>query len=77
MRMRMLVCAGCAAGSLVYGSDDQGRTVHTDDAVMNAIMRQACVALNLRAHNVGPPANLTLLYGCCDIEGHAIVGYDA
>jgi hypothetical protein len=57
--------------TLVYGSDDQGGAVHVDDPVMNGMVRSACTALNLTAHNSGRN-RMTLVWGCCDIEGHRI-----
>jgi Clustered mitochondria len=43
----LLLCLVFSGETLVYGSEDQGTTVHTSDPVMNDIMRRACAALNI------------------------------
>lgn len=58
--------------TLVYGSGDQAATVHTRDGTMNAMMKQACTALNLAPHAVGQRGRKYLLWGCADIEGHRV-----
>ena len=51
-----LVCTsfigGIGSKSLVYGSQDAGRTIHCADPRMNAKVRLACELKNLRGHNV-------------------------
>lgn len=58
--------------TLVYGSDDQGRSVVTSDPHLSHLIRTACQRLHLAPHNTGPPGSRVLLYGCCDIEGHRV-----
>ena len=79
-----LVCASklpLTGESLVYGSADAGKTVHTDDAEFNRIMRTVCEQLGLAGHNVGRPRvdshgqlqhTVKLLWGPVDIEGHRL-----
>ena len=57
-----------SAGSLAYGSNDVGRTVHSSNARLNDMMQEAGRILNLKGHRVGPDE--TLVYGPADIEGH-------
>lgn len=57
-------------GTLAYGSDDQGRTVHTHDSELNAAMATAGARLNLAPHRVGP-GGACMLATCVDIEVHA------
>lgn len=51
-----LVCTsfidGIGSGSLVYGSQDAGRTIHCSDPRMNHKVRLACEMKNLKGHNV-------------------------
>lgn len=55
--------------SLVYGSDDAGRTVHFDDDVIYEKMKQTANALNLKGHYLVADTS-KLIYGPGDIEGH-------
>jgi hypothetical protein len=62
-----------SGGSLCYGSQDAGRTVHCSNPVMNEKVRQACNTLNLKSHVVIASDGVgQLLYGPADLEGHAI-----
>lgn len=45
-----------------------GKTVHADDATLNAAMQQAATQLNLKPHRCGQAE--VLLAAPCDIEGH-------
>lgn len=58
------------AGSLVYGSADAARTVHTEDAETRDLMRRAGERLNLAPHRVGPSHAPSEIHSCVDIEGH-------
>jgi len=42
------------ANTLVYGSDDGGRTVNTADPIVNKMMEKAGRMLNLQPHKVSP-----------------------
>ena len=55
--------------TLVYGSDDGGRTVHDDSPQLSRLMREAAQLLNLAGHAAGVRQQ-KFLYACCDIEGH-------
>ncbi len=61
-----------SSDTLVYGSSDQGRTVRASDPDFNAMMRAACSQLNLAAHASGNAPNMSVVWGCCDVEGHRI-----
>ena len=69
---RVIACSllPIGANTLVYGSNDAGRTVHADDLRMTQLMKEAGMWLNLKPHLVAG----TSLYGPADIEGH--VGKD-
>lgn len=58
-------------GTIVYGSNDGGRTVHDDDKFLRSKMKRAAEILNLKPHECGlPGATRQLLYSAADIEGH-------
>eukprot|EP00466_Bigelowiella_natans_P004326 jgi/Bigna1/69664/fgenesh1_pg.9_\ len=64
-----LICSSLLpidSSSLVYGSDDQGRTVHMSDGECNRIMEAAGKALNLKGHVVAGKT----IFSCGDIEVH-------
>lgn len=69
--LSMLPIGGNVNGkdSLVYGSDDAGRTVHFDDDVIYEKMKQTAMALNLKGHYLVADTS-RLMYGPGDIEGH-------
>ncbi len=69
---RLIACSLLPIGSttLVYGSNDAGRTVHADCLPLNNMLKQAGKWLNLKPHIVAG----TEIYGPADIEGH--VGKD-
>lgn len=50
--------------SILYGSDDGGKSVHADDPNLNEIMKGLCKKANLAAHSVLGK----LIYGPGDIE---------
>lgn len=56
-------------GSLVYGSDDAGRSVHFDDDELYEKMKKTALALNLKGHYLVADTS-KLIYGPGDIEGH-------
>jgi hypothetical protein len=51
---RVIACSllPIGANTLVYGSNDAGRSVHADEVRMNALMREAGMWLNLKPHLV-------------------------
>jgi hypothetical protein len=55
--------------SLVYGSNDQCRTVHFDNRACNELMRIAGERLNLKGHYVGNDRE-HLIHTCGDVEVH-------
>lgn len=55
--------------SLVYGSNDAGRTVHRSPEAAE-IMQRMARRLNLKEHLVGQGDRPVPLYGPCDIEVH-------
>eukprot|EP00753_Platysulcus_tardus_P018257 PLAT6799.1.p1 GENE.PLAT6799.1~~PLAT6799.1.p1 ORF type:complete len:1510 (+),score=553.32 PLAT6799.1:376-4530(+) len=60
-----------SSGSLAYGSDDQGRTVHMDNPELNQLMAEAAAVINIKAHRVGRRrGELKLLHSAVDVEGH-------
>jgi Clustered mitochondria/Translation initiation factor eIF3 subunit 135 len=69
---RLVACSllPLSSDSLVYGSNDAGRTVKRDDAALNGFMDAAASQLKLKRHMVGPPGAEVELASCCDIEGH-------
>lgn len=69
--LSMLPIGGNVNGknSLVYGSDDAGRTVHFDDDAIYDKMKQTALALNLKGHYLVADTS-RLMYGPGDIEGH-------
>ena len=69
--LSMLPIGGSPNGknSLVYGSDDAGRSVHFDDDVIYEKMKKTALALNLKGHYLVADTS-RLMYGPGDIEGH-------
>jgi hypothetical protein len=59
-----------AKNSLVYGSQDQCRTVHSSNEMCNKLMEIAGEKLNLKPHKVGPAESPVELVGPGDIEVH-------
>jgi Clustered mitochondria len=58
-------------GSLKYGSNDAGRTVHCDNRRFARVMRRAGRELNLRKHWCGwSDESRKLLWAAADVEGH-------
>lgn len=68
---RILAMSVCPINheTIVYGSDDGGRTVHDDNPLMSKKMRDAASLLNLAGHMAGVRQQ-RFLYSPCDIEGH-------
>lgn len=54
--------------SLVYGSDDGGRSCHMDDPEVNLIMQKCGRILNLKGHDVTEAR--VKIFAPCDIEVH-------
>eukprot|EP01126_Amoeba_proteus_P009211 TRINITY_DN13496_c0_g1_i1.p1 TRINITY_DN13496_c0_g1~~TRINITY_DN13496_c0_g1_i1.p1 ORF type:complete len:136 (-),score=22.12 TRINITY_DN13496_c0_g1_i1:137-544(-) len=63
-------------GTLKYGSNDGGRTVHSENKVLNHQMKLAGESLHLSGHHIGGPTitihgeSNHLFHLCGDIEGH-------
>lgn len=55
------------SNSLVYGSDNQARTMHFDKAECNALVKAAGKILNLKGHYAAENRQ-QLIYTCADIE---------
>jgi hypothetical protein len=68
-RMTAQAVLPLGANSLIYGSNDAGRTVHRDPRFHDA-MHKIADKLNLRAHFVGRTGELKELHSAVDIEGH-------
>mmetsp|Transcript_40667 Transcript_40667/g.127234 ORF Transcript_40667/g.127234 Transcript_40667/m.127234 type:complete len:748 (-) Transcript_40667:432-2675(-) len=66
MRVLAKALAPVSHETLVYGSDDGGRTVRNEDAGLAAKMAKVAGRLNLAAHRCGN----TELHAACDVEGH-------
>lgn len=59
------------SSTLVYGSDDGGRSVQTRDPVFSQRLEPALARLKLKPHLVGREENeLKLIRGPIDLEGH-------
>ena len=43
--------------TLRYGSNDSGRTIHTDDEKINSLMKDLAAGVNLRGHMTGQGSN--------------------
>eukprot|EP01091_Cochliopodium_minus_P013369 TRINITY_DN4293_c0_g1_i1.p1 TRINITY_DN4293_c0_g1~~TRINITY_DN4293_c0_g1_i1.p1 ORF type:complete len:537 (-),score=110.57 TRINITY_DN4293_c0_g1_i1:953-2563(-) len=56
--------------TLVYGSQDGGRTVFTSDSNFNDIMESVGKKMNLKEHLAGMGKNKKMIYFPTDIEGH-------
>ena len=54
--------------TIIYGSSDAGRTVHSSDEHFNELMKTTGNLLNVKGHKVG--VDSTVVYGAADIEGH-------
>ena len=54
--------------SIVYGSNDGGKTVHNSDIELDNKIKQAATKIGLKSHLVG---NQQIeIHTCCDLEGH-------
>lgn len=77
---KRMVCVshiqGIGDSTLVYGSADAGRTVHTARATLNSQIAGCCEQLNLAPHTVLPlqsrKSKSVLIFGPGDLEGHAV-----
>eukprot|EP01118_Nematostelium_gracile_P006177 TRINITY_DN1987_c0_g1_i1.p1 TRINITY_DN1987_c0_g1~~TRINITY_DN1987_c0_g1_i1.p1 ORF type:complete len:887 (+),score=181.40 TRINITY_DN1987_c0_g1_i1:68-2728(+) len=52
--------------TIIYGTCDAGRTIHSSDRKFNLRMKKAALKLNIKPHRVGP----SILYSPADLEGH-------
>jgi hypothetical protein len=68
-RMLAMAVLPISHDTIVYGSDDGGRTVHTDDEKVNAVMKLVGERLNLKGHYVGLNEQ-HFIYGAGDVEVH-------
>jgi len=62
-----------SSNSLIYGSNDAGRTVHSSNSNMNLLMKKAAAELRIKEHRCGTSdldSQLVSLNGPADIEGH-------
>ena len=58
-------------GSLVYGSNDAGITIHYESPQLNSLLQQAAKEMNIKPHLCGPSKSKSkLMYSCVDLEGH-------
>jgi hypothetical protein len=53
--------------TLIYGSDDAGKSVHNDDPAFAELMKDAATMINLKGHVTD--AKGTVIHGPTDIEG--------
>jgi hypothetical protein len=58
--------------TLLYGSSDAGKTIHTKDEQLNALMAQLGAKLNL----MGREVQGTQVFTPMDIEGHLVCSYE-
>ena len=56
-------------GSLIYGTDDAGKTIQVDSRISQP-MKECAALLNIKSHLCGPD-NGVLMHSAADIEGHA------
>ena len=65
---RVIACSllPLSESSLKYGSDDGGRTIHTDEPALNEHMKTAAEHLNLKGHQVSG----VTIHGPADLEVH-------
>lgn len=62
-------------GSLIYGTNDAGKTVNASNPLFNHLMEEAGQRLNLRGHVCGgDQARTQRLHAAADVEGH--LGHD-
>jgi Clustered mitochondria/FYVE zinc finger/Translation initiation factor eIF3 subunit 135/Ankyrin repeats (3 copies)/Ankyrin repeat len=70
-RLLACSCIPIGADTLVYGSNDAGRSIHRDDTKFNELMEEAAKFLNIKPHVVGRQINVRHeLAAPVDIEGH-------
>lgn len=56
--------------TLIYGSEDGGRTFHDDSNEIREKMIQAAKIINIKGHLLETGSTDVTLYSCFDIEGH-------
>ncbi len=58
--------------TIIYGTCDGARTIHTDNDEFNKKMELAAKILNLKGENVWnqDKTSKSYLHACCDVEGH-------
>lgn len=74
LRMLVMPVLPINDATLVYGSADAARTVHTDDAQVNNAAGELGRALNLMEHAVGSGRNQKRLWFGADVEIHRPAG---
>jgi hypothetical protein len=74
-----LVCMsyieGIGKNTLIYGSDDAGKSIHNQDFVFNRYFKQICESLlNIAPHNVYDPtaSAFKMIWAASDVEGHKV-----
>ena len=70
-RLMVMAALPLHAGSMVYGSQNQGDTIHTGDHEVAGMMKEAAARIGLAAHRLqplhGPPVTL---HAAIDVEVH-------
>eukprot|EP01119_Soliformovum_irregulare_P004749 TRINITY_DN1583_c0_g2_i2.p1 TRINITY_DN1583_c0_g2~~TRINITY_DN1583_c0_g2_i2.p1 ORF type:complete len:871 (-),score=219.97 TRINITY_DN1583_c0_g2_i2:150-2762(-) len=70
-RMTAMSVLPLDSDTLKYGSDNAGRSVHTDIPELNNMFQAAAGVLNLKGHVTGSvPGKKQIVYGPGDLEGH-------
>eukprot|EP01091_Cochliopodium_minus_P019576 TRINITY_DN8269_c0_g1_i2.p1 TRINITY_DN8269_c0_g1~~TRINITY_DN8269_c0_g1_i2.p1 ORF type:complete len:734 (+),score=164.05 TRINITY_DN8269_c0_g1_i2:154-2202(+) len=54
--------------TIIYGSNDGAKTIHTSNKEINGYIKKVSEYLNLKEHEVG--ISNKLVYSCVDLEGH-------
>jgi len=57
--------------TLIYGTADAAKTIHSDSVEFNSLMKKAAARLNLSAHRAGRPNTAgVMVWSAVDLEGH-------
>jgi tetratricopeptide (TPR) repeat protein len=59
-----------ANSTLIYGTNDGGRTIHAGDDVLNQHLDVIAKQINVKPHQCGNAEQSVLMYSACDLEGH-------
>jgi len=70
MGFRLIAMSLLPLDSLIYGTKDAGRSVHSSHEGFNHLMRKACKKMNLVEHHAGLYEPPTKLWSAADLEGH-------